>query len=512
MEERGGMGVGEMKQPLYVCIYVPEFPTQALMRFRPELSQTPVAILAGEPPLQQVCSANAYASSLGICEGMTRAELDSFKGLKMLPRSTMEERTARSALLHAAGAFTPRIEVQPSSASTFVMVLDMTGSGRIFGSPSQTLGSIAHSFAELRFSTQLAASANLQAAVCVAPSARKAPAILPNGQEREYLRNLSLLALNLTAQHMETLSMWGLQTLGELADLPEVDLVVRLGQEGMRLRLLARGEHPHLMVPEEPVFTLEEFRAFDSPVEMIDSLLFVLAPMLDQLLTRAQNRAFALASATVTLGLEGGGKHERTVKPALPVADREVLLKLLHLDLQGHPPPAGVMSVIVSAEPGDRSKVQLGLFAPQLPEPLRLDVTLARIAALVGEERVGRAKLQDTHRPEGFVMERFVVAPATKKRGMPPHHAVAIRRCRPPRNLAMQCQVQRPSSFALHAKRFTVEEAYGPWRTSGDWWSSEVWSREEWDVRAASTDGETLLCVITHDLLRHSWALEALYD
>jgi protein ImuB len=88
---------------------------------------------------------------------------------------------------------------------------------------------------------------------------------------------------------------------------------------------------------------------------------------------------------------------------------RDALLKLLHLDLQAHPPGAGVISLLLHAEPGDRNKVQLGLFSTQLPEPLRLDMTLARIAALVGEERVGRAKLRDTHRPDSFTMERFGV-------------------------------------------------------------------------------------------------------
>jgi protein ImuB len=294
--------------------------------------------------------------------------------------------------------------------------------------------------------------------------------------------------------------------------LPEIELVVRLGQEGKRLRLLARGEHPHLMVPEEPVFTLEEFIAFDAPIELLDSLLFVLGPMLDQLLARARNRSYALASVTVKLGLDGGGVHERTIKPALPVLQREVLLKLLHLDLQAHPPSAGVLSVFAHAEPGDRSKVQLGLFAPQLPEALRLDVTLARIEALVGEERVGRAKLLDGHRPESFTMERFAVPNATAKKSAETRHAVALRRCRPPLALFVQHEGQRLAAFSLHGKRYTVQEAYGPWRKSGDWWSSGVWSREEWDVRAMANADDTLLCLITHDLLRHRWQLEALYD
>jgi len=171
------------------------------------------------------------------------------------------------------------------------------------------------------------------------------------------------------------------------------------------------------------------------------------------------------------------------------------------------------MSVLVHAAPGDRSKVQLGLFAPQLPEPLRLDVTLALLTALVGEGRAGRAKLLDFHRPDSFIMERFTVPTTPAKTNAATHRAIALRRYRPPLILSMQHENQRPTDFFLHGHKYIVQEAYGPWRKSGDWWSSGVWSCEEWDVRATEKTSEaTLLCVISHDLLRHHWHLEALYD
>jgi protein ImuB len=505
------MGADEVSTPLYVCVYVPEFAAQALTRLRPESARQAVVVLAGDPPLEQVCSANSHALRLGVTQGMTRAELDSFSGVTALRRSETEESGARAALLEAAGAFTPRVQVQAASSSAFVMVLDMAGTTRIFGPALHAANRIAQALAALRFGARLAASANFHTAVCMAPSAGKAPVIVPARLESEHLQRLPIAALNPTPQQAETLALWGLQTLGELAALPEVELVVRMGQAGKRLRQLARGENPHLMVPEEPVFTLAEFIAFEAPVELMESLLFVLGPMLDQLLARAQNRAFALASVTIKLGLDGGGEHERTIKPALPVLQREILLKLLHLDLQAHPPPAGVISIFAHAEPGDRSKVQLGLFAPQLPEPARLDITLARIAAFVGEERVGRAVLRDTHRSDRFIMELFVV-PTSAPKEMTARHAVALRRYRPPLQISVKQEGRRLVSFHLHGKRYTVQQAYGPWRGSGDWWTSEVWSCEEWDVCATTSTEESLLCLLTHDLLNQRWQLAALYD
>lgn len=505
------MGATQVREPLYVCVHVPEFPTQSLLRLRSERSKSPAAVVEGVPPLEQVCSANAKAFRIGVAPGMTRSELEMFAGVTVLPRAVAEERMACAVLLEAAGIFTPRIEIQKSTQPVFVMVLDMAGTERIFGPAQQMVEAISRAMTALRFFVQIAASANLHTAVCMAPDARKRPVIVPRGREREHLHRLPLAALNLTQQQMETLSLWGLHTLGELAALPQVDLVVRLGQEGKRLWLMTRGEHPHLMVPEEPVFALEEFVAFDAPIELLESVLFVIGPMLDQLLARAQNRCYALASVTVKFGLDGGGEHERTIKPALPVLQREVLLKLMHLDLATHPPSAGVVSIFLHAEPGDSSKVQLGLFAPQLPEPMRLDVTLARIAALVGEGRVGRAVLLNRHRPDSIKMERFTV-PKHGPKEVSARHAVALRRCRPPLNLSVQQNGQRLTSFLLNSKQYIVQQAYGSWRKSGNWWGSEVWSCEEWDVQAAATQDDVLLCLITHDLLTNRWQLEALYD
>ncbi len=85
-----------------------------------------------------------------------------------------------------------------------------------------------------------------------------APVLVAAGDEAKALARLPLAALPLTPAQAETLALWGLKTVGELAALPEVEVVVRLGQAGKRLHLLARGEHPHLMVPEEAEFTLEE--------------------------------------------------------------------------------------------------------------------------------------------------------------------------------------------------------------------------------------------------------------
>jgi protein ImuB len=153
----------------------------------------------------------------------------------------------------------------------------------------------------------------------------------------------------------------------------------------------------------------------------------------------------------------------------------------------------------------------LGLFAPQAPEPSRLDVTLARLKAIVGEERVGSAVLEDTHRPGSFHMEGFSLAVSTAepKQARP---RMALRRMRPPVLVRVAMRNLKPATFRSRENSFDVIDSYGPWKTAGCWWSTDRWNLEEWDVLAADSTGKSIACLLVYDCVQKEWRLEAHYD
>jgi protein ImuB len=510
-----------MTRELYLCLYARHFPAQAMLRFRPELRQKPVAILEGEPPFQHVCSVNRSAQKLGVAAGMGRAEMDSFPSATLLKRSPAEEQAARLALLESAGQFSPRIE-EIASSSDFGCVLDIAGSEKLFGPPQRIAMRVKESLAALGLRASIAVSANFHTAVCLArgSSSNPSPIVVPAGAERQALANLPLSVLDISAEHAETFSQWGVAALGTLAMLPEKDLVARLGQQGQRLRQLARGESPHLFLPADPVFRLEEHIELESPVEVLDSLLFGAGLMLDQLIARAASRILSLAAVTAELGLDGGGLHTRVVRPALPGNDKRLWLKLLHLDWIAHPPQAAVVSMTLRADTGVASKIQLGLFSPQLPEPGRLDVTLARIRAIVGDERAGAVELKDSHEPDAFRMKPFsIAAPPRQTIYEPKLPAAVMRRLRPAEKVSMTLRNNSPHIFYFRGIAYEAEKSYGPWRAAGGWWTDGQWSLEEWDIVARPRDSTftdrpagQLLCCVTRDLIANRWQVQALYD
>ena len=501
------------KLGLYACLYAKEFPAQAMLRLRPELREQPCAVLEGESPTQHVCSCNTKARLAGVSHGMTRVELETIPSVSVLSRSLAEEAIAKAAMLECAGTFSPSVEDQ-SSNGAFLCVIDIAGTGMLHGPPAELGKSLRNQVRALGIASSAAIASNFHASLCLARgmAARNRLTVVDPGEESTALAPISLKVIDLSKEHAEMFFLWGIQTLGMLAALPEKSLIARIGQDGKRLQQLAAGILPHHFLPIERPFALEEFLELDSPVEILDSLLFVLGVMLEQLIIRATNRVLALSTITVVLFLEDGAPHSRTVCPALPTNDRRLWLKLLHLDLEAHPPNAAILSVRLTAESGNPSKVQLGLFSPQLPEASRLDVTLARIRAIVGEDCVGSPLLTDTHRPDSFQMKPFeVVAPSHTA---PTGHLLkaAMRQIRPAENITVTTSNQRPILFFFRAQRYDVEETYGPWIASGDWWNQTRWGVQQWDLIARSRDGILLCCCMVRNQMLRSWQMVALYD
>jgi protein ImuB len=504
-----------MNPELYACVHAAEFPAQALLRLHTDLQAEPVAVLEGRPPLEAVCALNRSARMMGASLGMTRMEAEGLPGLRLLRRSLESEAAARAVLLECAAHFSPRIE-DSSRGTACSCVLDMTGAERLFGPPAALADRLRASLADAGFRASVAVSANFHAARLKAAATRGITVIAPE-QEASALAKLPLDVLALPAEHAETLAVWGIRTLAELAALPETELVTRLGAQAADWRRLSRGVLPHTFQPIEPDFTLREICEFENPVEQSDSLLFVGARMIDCLVARATGRALALSSLIVHMELAGGLVYRRMIRPATPTADRKFLLKLLQLEIAAHPPQAEVLRLTLTAEAGQSSTVQLGLFAPQTPEPSRLDVTIARLKAIAGEDRVGSPVLEDSHRPGSFRMENFAVAASSApapSASTPPRSA--LRRMRPPVRIQVELRNLKPAAFRDRERRYKVEAAYGPWRTSGCWWSADGWNAEEWDV-LAETGGASVACLLVRNRElreggRSLWQLEAFYD
>ncbi len=326
------------------------------------------------------------------------------------------------------------------------------------------------------------------------------------------------------------------------------------------------------------------------PLVLLEPLAFLLSRLLEQLCARLGARALATQELRLDLTLEQMPEEcmaltanhtrtsthpgqaqvrqhfRRTLRLPVPLLDPKVFLKLLHLDLNANPPGAPIVKIHLSAEPVRPRATQSGLFLPPSPEPEKLELTLARIAGIVGQDKVGSLQLLDTHRPEGFLMRHFApnrgpkrskdkkdkdnnknkekdkvekkdqrsVKPFSRRQESDENKQVrvadkpspdpnlparenavtALRIFRPPVRATITLREGRPTHIACLKRKEICGEilwAAGPWRTSGDWWEQEGWARDEWDIALQEAAGIALYRLV-RDLLSGQWQVEGSYD
>jgi protein ImuB len=539
----------------FACIYVPNFPVAAALRAEPELQRRALAILEGKPPLETIIAVNGKARRMGIAPGMTKAQAESCAELALRPRSALRESAAHAALLDCAQSFSPCVE----DAASDTALLDLAGLESLFGSPPEISLALHTRAATLGLAANIAVASNPDAAM-LAARGFSGITVIPAGKEAEQLGLLptEVLFVNAppeerlkkdrleedekksTARLLETLDRWGIRNLHGLAALPEVSLSERLGQQGLRLQQLARGAASRTLVPVEAPPVFEEAVELEHPIVLLEPLAFLLNRLLEQICARLGSRTLATQELRLTLDLENFSSRNqqskisnqqfvRTLRLPLPMLDAKIFLKLLQLDLNAHPPGAPIVKIHLAAEPARSRSAQGGLFRPPSPEPEKLELTLARIAGMVGENKVGALELLDTHHPEGFRMQRFVAeAPQKGVRDQAPNPAeeksavTALRRLRPPLRAQVTLENGQPTHLVCRNNiQGDVLWKAGPWRFSGDWWEHEAWSRDEWDIalqnialrnNALPNGGSVSFHRLVHDLLSGGWFVEGTYD
>ena len=349
---------------------------------------------------------------------------------------------------------------------------------------------------------------------------------------------------------------WGLRTLGELAALPADDLVARLGRQAMMWQAIARGEDICPLVPTLESERFESSLELEWPIEGLEPLSFVLTRLLEPLSTRLERRDRGAAVLHVLLRLvrrdpSGAGweEHARRLELPTPMRDVRTLRTLALLDLESHPPAAAIDRVRIVIDPTPGRVLQHTLFTRPQPTPEQLSTLVARLGALIGQDRFGAPASVDTYRPGAFAMTPFATdhKPDARKSEVRSQKSEvrsqnsdradqpadfrlqtsdfapvvsALRRCRHPVPARVVVSEGQPVRVTTDRRGFAggaVARCAGPWRSSGNWWAGQagtagpilpLWNRDEWDV--ALNDGAVYR--IFQDRVTDAWFIDAIMD
>jgi len=397
--------------------------------------------------LRPVICENQQASARGIKLGMSKSEVEQFGGIEILQRSRAQEKIAHAALLELAWSISPRVEdTAPDN-----IVLDLAGLASLSGSDENIARSLAEGAERLGMDAQIAAASNIEAAV-LASRAFPGITVIPEGEEAAILGKAPVTALlssaagvNVSRQKDETasatydqadlsgtLERWGIHTCASFAALPVLELSERLGHQGVLLHQLARGAAVRALIPAQPSGYFEEEMELEDAVSEMEPLSILLGQLLERMCSRVAARSLAAGAIHLRLRLEPSFEDDRnapgrpcaeitdqqkgaasevfelTLQLPVPMSDAKTLLKLLVLRLESAPPSAPIVKIMLGVEAAPPRTLQGDLFSPICPDPEKVELTVARLASLVGDANLGSPELLDTHRPEGFRMRRFV--------------------------------------------------------------------------------------------------------
>ena len=420
------------------------------------------------------------------------------------------ELQAHAALLQVALAHSPRVE----DAGAGCIYLDASGLQSLFGDDAR----LAERLRDAAFAVGLAIRVGVAASRLGALAAARLGAgvtVVEPGGDAASLATAPLALLTLSEPLATRLSRWGLRTLGELAALPTAGLFERAGAEGVQAQRLARGEDPRPLASWRPVPAFEESVECEWGLETLEPVVERLSELATQLCGRLGARGLAADGFEWVCRLAGGCAHEGALTPAVPLTEAAAVTGLLRLALEARPPRGIVEGLTLRARPTRAGAVQESLTDPSRPSPRFLAATMNRLVALVGSDRIGAPALLDSHRPDAVGLGAYA-SPSPRRgegrvrdsrvRGSGNAPVLALRRLRPPAPAAVTLASGRPVAMRSSRLAGRIVAGVGPWRSSGEWWTTQPWLQDEWDVELA--DGT--LCRLAHD--GSAWHIAGIYD
>ncbi len=502
-----------MKPTRVAFVRVRDLALSSLLRVEPDLALVPLAVLDVAPDAARggalppgygaarVVACTAPARSLGVMVGQTGHHARAVAPDVRL-RGVSDEvlQRARSALLDAVATVGARL--CPAPRGVWVDAGELAG---MYETEAGLGAALTEAPRRVGLEVSVGVASNL--GVAAVASKQGGVTVIPAGEEASYLGRLKLEALPLAEELRASLRRYGVTRVAELARLPVGDAGLRLGEEAARAVRLARGEDDRPFVAHALPARFEEGVEFEWEVQTTEPLLFVTRRVLEALVARLTCRGLGVGSLVLALDLASRVSDERLIPLATATRDVPSLFALVRAALEKQAPPDAVRALRIAALPLALRATQLGLFDPPGPPPERLALTLTRLAALVGADRVGSPVAPDTHVPHAAAMAAFD-PPRTPRTPAATGRAMALHVFRPPREAEVHLSdAGRPVGVRAGDVRGRVRRCGGPWRVEGHWWA-ESYAHHGYDVELE--DGG--LYLVAYDPVTARWRLDGVYE
>lgn len=276
-----------------VCIDLPAFPLQLLLKRRPQWGNDAVVLVEDDRPQAPILWVNEKAAAMNVLPGMRyAAALSVDRSIRAAVMPASEIVISVSELARRLQRFSSRVE--PSPETPGVYWLSGKGLRGLYDNVNEWVEAIHTDLVACGFDVNLCAGFTRFGTWAVARHARETVLFRTLEDEQRAARKTPLRALDIDPQFRDAMVRLGVRTVGDLCDLPVDGLQTRYGTEIARFHRQARGD---LMPPLESWSVQappsRRFH-FDFGLHRSDQLLFVFKGAFPELLEELRRRGEGL--------------------------------------------------------------------------------------------------------------------------------------------------------------------------------------------------------------------------
>jgi protein ImuB len=301
----------------------------------------PIVITRTIANRQLVVNASDSASRMGVHPGLTLTESNAIcPGRFHFDQEPQQDQRAIEALARWMFRFTPRVclptraKNEDENPEGDCIYLDITGCERLYHGFENLARQVQSALSRLRLSATIAIAPTPGAAWAFATFSDASPIIAPDQLQRLFPA-LPIAALRLTDDILDSLHHLGLETVGQLMQLPRSALPARFGSTLLERIDQALGRLPEPLVALEYQAPVRAEIEFDGVVDSLEAIWLVFKDLLAQLINDLTKRGAGARRIDVEFKRPYMSSVERTIQLSRPSRDPKNLFNLLRCSMEG---------------------------------------------------------------------------------------------------------------------------------------------------------------------------------
>ena len=447
-------------------MWFPRLASDRVLRTRPV--DGPFALTLRSNNTERLYCLNTAAERLGLTRGMSFADARAFcPDLVSQPARPDLDARFLAILRRWATRYCPWVGRDGEDG----LILDVTGSTRLWGGEAQMLEDMRDRAMRAGFEVRLG----------LAGTRRAAWGLAHFGQNGQQPTDLPVAALRLDDRTITALQRLGLRTIGDLRMAARAPLARRFGPELMKRLDQALGHLPDPVMPERDPPHYGVRMTLPEPIGLTEDVMGVTARLLAPLCEKLKAQEKGARKLTLTLRRIDQGSQQVELRLAAPMRDPNRILPLFERGLGEVDAGFGIDQVRLEAalvEPLPFQQIGTRQTAPD-----QFDDLITRIGTRIGLENIQRFLPADSHIPE----RAFAIAPAAFSSAQGGWATLRPRPLRlfPPEPIEGAGN-HPPERFRWRRMRLTTGRATGPERIAPEWWfPDDNWRsgiRDYWKV------------------------------